>query len=240
VDRTSLLRSRASRRHSASQTPLQRATRARRCDCHPAELSHPAVAMSPFRHNRPGSLISSRSDWSAAGTTEVRLLNEGTDRRLIEMRPCASFRDLRRFAAPSPSDRAPGVAICSSRLDGSRTLQSTATIAVCRNCRFERHLRPMTPPIVAVRFCTNRSKALWELALRRTTKKVSGFSALPHPQPLVFQGKPRGSGAPKLRGSCNKTTLNRQSRAVAPRGLNRGRIDYRGSFIRTPFEEPGP
>ena len=109
--------------------------------------------------------------------------------------------------------RMPSVALCDVRMKRFRSLQSTATIAVCRNVRVERHLRPRTQPIVAGQFCTNRNKALRKMELRQTRKKYRGLPALPHADPLVSQGKPLGSGAPKRHETGNNTTQNRQSRA---------------------------
>ena len=128
------------------------------------------------------------------------------------MRTCASFRVLRRLRASvaglseaglPPAGPVPGLAFCNTRVECLGSLQSTATIAVCRNFRFERHLRPMTQPIVAVRFCTNRDKALRGLDLRQTRKKVWGLSRSSPRRSTGFPGK-------TTRERCSETAHNRQ------------------------------
>ena len=65
----------------------------------------------------------------------------------------------------------------------------------------------MTQPIVAVRFCTNRDKALRELELRQTTKKVFGaFRLFPTLSHWVSRENHAEAVRQNCSGSCNKTT----------------------------------
>ena len=97
----------------------------------------------------------------------------------------------------------------------SRALQYAATIAVCRNVRIKRYLRPRPQPTVAGQFCPNRANGSRVLDLRQSRKKVCGLSRSSPPQSTGFQGKSSRSKRRKTAQNRHTMHQNHQSDPVA-------------------------
>ena len=147
-----------------------------------------------------------RPEWA-----QCRILG-GTDRRPIEMRTCASFRDLRRLVPQGPD----GVASCVTRLDEMRSLQPTAMIAIRCNRRVSPRLRASSANrSLQCSFARMGIKALWGLEIRQTRKKVTRDPASPHPPSLRFQGnQPESGGSERPETGCNANQNRRSGTAI--------------------------
>src|SRR5262245_61942193 len=126
------------------------------------------------------------------------------------MRACLATREGRCVKSKGPDGREPSVAKCATRLNDLRAWPPTATTANLRNVCFREDLRVEAGLLMAAQFRPRRSKALRELEIRQTTKKVAPnrlISALISAISTGNQGKTGGPGPRTTGNNVTKTGI---------------------------------
>ena len=162
---------------------------ARRCDRHPAHVSHPASNLAEFDSTDLGVQFAFDHTGTGAGLPPVSGSPcWGRDCRLIEMRNCSLLNDCSSMYTPRPG-WAWAVANCITRLDHFRTWPHAVSIVVLCYICCDAHLRPKTRPTDTAQFRLDWGKPLRRLEIRRTRNKKSAISAYPQPVIAEFPSK---------------------------------------------------